>query len=437
VARLAEIETALDELHPPKVWSNTEADELTQRALDADAVARSIEVLELHPERVEILERQWIELTEAIRVASESDWNEVLGLASQLDGDAVGQSARIERLKAVIARLQALATKNLPNIERLRDNTDAVELQLAEAREALKAEGLTRAARIHTRTEQEAEAQRLRKAASEMTATARAAYTRDLEAYESHKAGLTEEQATHKVAVETATGRLQAAETALDRAQTAHHAAEQRVADLGEAPEAVADERLALQDALDKVTKELTDHAATKATRDQLTKIITELAEAEILRDVFTALEAAAIDVRGKQTTEAGGPLREHMLAFLRAAGRTESPFFHAAAGVCDIGWITPAGDEVLVQVLSGAEWTLYTAALTSAILALRDAPVKVLLVDASRCNDAATIGLLRAIGSVAEGLTLCLVEHYRLPEAVPEAWQVVTLDAERKVAAA
>jgi len=92
------------------------------------------------------------------------------------------------------------------------------------------------------------------------------------------------------------------------------------------------------------------------------------------------------------------GGLLETML---RAAGRMEVPFFAASRGVCRIGWRTASGKEIPAQSLSGGEWILFAACLTAAVLILRNAPLRILLVEAGEADAPPLQALLDAIRSV------------------------------------
>jgi len=95
--------------------------------------------------------------------------------------------------------------------------------------------------------------------------------------------------------------------------------------------------------------------------------------------------------VREDEIQHAGGDLIATMHRMLLAAGRTEAPFIRAGKGMVELGWRTAGGCEVFAQALSGGEWVLFAAALTASVILLRNAPVRVLLVEAAEA-DAGTL---------------------------------------------
>ena len=110
--------------------------------------------------------------------------------------------------------------------------------------------------------------------------------------------------------------------------------------------------------------------------------------------------------------------------SILHAAGRTETPFFTAAHGVFRIGWRTSAGKEIPVQSLSGGEWILFAAGLAATVLILRNAPLRILLVEAGEADAHTLSALLDGLGSVGDRLTCALV---LTPRAVAApGWTVV-----------
>jgi len=110
--------------------------------------------------------------------------------------------------------------------------------------------------------------------------------------------------------------------------------------------------------------------------------------------------------------------------SILRAAGRPETPFFTAAEGIFRIGWRTPAGKEIPVQSLSGGEWILFAAGLAATVLILRNAPLRILLVEAGEADPHTLSALLDGLRSVADRLTCTLVLTPR--QVAAPGWTVV-----------
>lgn len=112
------------------------------------------------------------------------------------------------------------------------------------------------------------------------------------------------------------------------------------------------------------------------------------------------------------------------MESMLRAAGRLETPFFVAAGGTCRIGWRATDGKEVPVQSLSGGEWILFSACLAAVLVVLRNAPLRILLIEAGEADPHTLQSLLDALRSVADRLTCALVLTPR--NVTAPGWTVV-----------
>lgn len=435
--RLVEIEAELDTMQAPVPEEQPEAAELLARAAAEEEKARGVVMPEPTFERSAGLRETVDSLVQQIEAVQESPWRRVREIAVAIEADAVGKSGRIQRLQALASELCALADAHAPNAEDLQIKLIDAQSWLTDALAEERTQAEERQRREETRENYLHVAKRCRAAANELLTAAAQTYEQARAEFASRRAPLVAERDALRVGIDRRRQDAADADTALARAEEAFKAATQRAEDLGQAPDEIVADTASLEAQLAELTGRLSEHARQKAARDELTALVDELERAQVLRDVFTALEWAAQQVRAQQVTEAGGPLKAHMRRFLTAAGRKEEPFFHAAGGVCDLGWITPAGDEVLVQALSGAEWVLYTTALVYAMLMLRAPLVRVLLVDAGHCDDQNTVALMQAIEAVSEDLTLALVEHYREPAQVSEAWQVVRLSNGRAAVAA
>ena len=435
--RLAEIESELEAMQAPVPEEQAEVGELLAKAAEADRQAQAVFV----PDPIERRSARWAEqvatITEYIDTAEQSPWRRVRAIGLAIEADAVGKSERIQRLQSLASELCALADAHGPDVLGLvRQLTDTKQWYADALAEEAAAEE-RRQHTVETHLDHQHIAERCRSAANELLTAAATAYDHARAEFAARRDPLIAERDDLRRGIERRRQDAADADAAMARAEDAYKSAARRVRDFGDAPEVIEDASNDLQAELSECARRLAEHARLKAARDELTALVAELERAQVLRDVFTALEWAAQQVRAQQVTEAGGPLKAHMRRFLAAAGRKEDTFFHAAGGVCDLGWITSAGDEVLVQALSGAEWVIYTSALVYAMLMLRDPLVKVLLVDAGHCDEANTAALMNAIEAVSDDLTLALVEHYREPMGVSEAWQVVRLSNGRAAVAA
>jgi hypothetical protein len=175
---------------------------------------------------------------------------------------------------------------------------------------------------------------------------------------------------------------------------------------------------------LHDVRRELAELGALRAARRERDRVAEEEARAQAARDVDATLERALQRLQEEEIMEARDPLGGLVETMLRAAGRTEVPFFSASRGVCRIGWRTASGKEIPAQALSGGEWILFAAALTAAVIILRNAPLRILLVEAGEADPHTLHALLEAIRSVSDRLTCAVVltpRHVHAP-----GWTVV-----------
>ena len=81
----------------------------------------------------------------------------------------------------------------------------------------------------------------------------------------------------------------------------------------------------------------------------------------------------------------------------------------------------------LLVPALAAA-----AAGLTAAVVALRGAEVRLLIVEAAECDDATLRQLLRGIAGIADELTAALVMTCHRPAQIPAGWSAQTPRGER-----
>ena len=129
--------------------------------------------------------------------------------------------------------------------------------------------------------------------------------------------------------------------------------------------------------------------------------------------------------IREERLGQAGGPLVQQMTRILRAGGRRESPFLEAGQGSCRIGWRTPAGYSVLIQTLSGGEWTLFASALASSLILLRAPALRFLFVEAGEADPDTLRSLLDGLRSVSESLTSVMVLTHH-PNVTAKGWTIL-----------
>jgi len=185
-------------------------------------------------------------------------------------------------------------------------------------------------------------------------------------------------------------------------------------------PEEPADES-ALRARLKTLDETLGRMERTLATRDELKRLVDYITSLEGRSTVFSAFEWALQRGREEELQAAGGPLIREMTRFLDATHRKETPYFRSETGVCEIGWKTPEGLDVPIQALSGGEWVLFAAALTAAVINLRGAKLRILLVEAAETDEDNLAALMDGIAAVSEDMTAAIV---MTPKASPrEGW--------------
>jgi hypothetical protein len=165
--------------------------------------------------------------------------------------------------------------------------------------------------------------------------------------------------------------------------------------------------------------------ATSAAVRGELSAIVVELEALDAKRAVFAALEFALQRAREREITEAGGPLLGKMNEFMKGAKRKEAPYFRAGKGVCEIGWKREDGTEVEISALSGGEYCLFATALTAAVIIMRGATLRFLLVEAAEADDTTFHQLLGGIETVAHDLSCAIVSTRTRGVVVDKSWTV------------
>lgn len=206
---------------------------------------------------------------------------------------------------------------------------------------------------------------------------------------------------------------------ALERAAVELDVSRRQRADLQtQAPEPEDPERLA------RLRAEIETLSQARAARQELERSVGELARVEERRATFAALEWALQRVRERRLDQSSEPLVQGMTRILRAGGRRETPFMEATGGSCRIGWRTPTGQQVLIQALSGGEWTLFASALAASLVILRGPALRFLLVEAGEADAKTLQSLLAGLRSVGGSLTSVLVLTH-LP-VTAKGWTVI-----------
>ncbi|MGH9462040.1 MAG: hypothetical protein ACRD1X_12525, partial [Vicinamibacteria bacterium] len=187
---------------------------------------------------------------------------------------------------------------------------------------------------------------------------------------------------------------------------------------------------------LQEIDGRLAELLRARATHQEIQHVLSSIEDAKAARDVFSAIEWALQRQREVEITESGGPLLALMRQVLKAAGRAEDPFFRAGGGSCAIGWRTEDGRDIQVQALSGGEWALFAAALAGAVIAIRQAEVKVLLVEAGETDEETLIQILEGVRAIEQHLTAAIVMSPRPARQAVEGWWTVSAGQENEIQA-
>ncbi len=426
-ARLAEVEAELGQATVVPPPDEGPANELERKADEIEApVARmraeKPAIVDLDP-----YERGIEDLKTKIKAAEADPWSEVDTIGARIEAEAKGSSARIVSIRADAARLRELAQANggcaaaILTSQMLAAEAEAKRVaehaeKIHEQRSAIEAKC------VHL----EQQATQLYHNAKSLREQIRRDYTKATREAFTKGQALKSEAAMLKASIAAIEQRDRRSTERLNEALLELQAAERRIADLGELPEVETPQEEDLVPQLYAVQRQIADAQASRQMRSQFSAIIAELEKAETEATVWKAVEAACVRTRNEQIAEQGGPLLERMRTFFTAAGRTERPFLRASKAECAIGW-ERGGKEIQIESMSGGEWALYVAALVAAMLALRAAPVRVLLVEAGELDDANATALLRGIAAVGDDLTYAIVCRPEAPSTTVSGWDVTT----------
>lgn len=160
--------------------------------------------------------------------------------------------------------------------------------------------------------------------------------------------------------------------------------------------------------------------------RAELAALLAEIDRADALRAAWAAAEWALAKMRDEDVARRSRPLEERMEAFLRGAGRTETPYVLCEGGATDFGWRNAAGECVSLDgALSGGESVLMLTALATAVVGLAAPEVRVLLIEAAELHGHDADSLLRGCEAVADGFDAILVAG---PASLPArlGWTVI-----------
>ncbi len=349
--------------------------------------------------------------------AKASPWTEVVQIAKEIS----------KTLPKVAKRLKELAGANQIDPETLKEELDAARVALDQAELAQ-----TKAAAASQKQADERATllERAKDAETEASDREHELRTRNASASEAWQAAVSNrvgQLAQLRREVEALQKDVAASQQAIERARDRHAAALAAIEAAGTdpvtAPPVASSE---IEKKLAKVRDSLRQLQEAQAVHQEIQRALAAIEDAQAAAKVFAAIEWALFRQRQHEISEAGGPLLAVMGDFLQAAGRGEKAYVRAGAGQCAIGWTKIDGSEISVEALSGGEWCLFTAALTAAILILRNPPIKILLVEAGEADPETLKQLCAAISHMAPKLTGAIVMTQTGPRKAPPGWQLI-----------
>lgn len=430
----------------------------------------------------------------ALGLAERNPWREVEAHANDIDEKVSTLGPIAVTVKVETGCLRELARVNGGDIEGIRASVTKAEAALALAKlkseESLKAIADARAERAELRSLAEAKRDQAADARAAAVAQAKAANEAATNAYQATRAEwqkvVNDNEAARRgkraAAAEMRTAALRrakslndAARLTYDRANAVRNAAvtanererarlradadrivraartAQEAKDKAFAALAAAEARLAgiesvtvdltttqaevekLRAELAELDKTLKDCEDAEARRREMAVLLADIERVTAKKDALAAIEWALQRARNEDLQRRSGGLVEQMTKFLRAAGRTETPYIRTEKSTCEFGW-RRGTDEIAVEAMSGGESVLFSAALASAIIILRGPGVKALLIEGAELGSGEpAYALMR--GAAAMDLDLVMVATNAAIEA-PEGWNVVTCAAPAEVAA-
>jgi len=178
-----------------------------------------------------------------------------------------------------------------------------------------------------------------------------------------------------------------------------------------------------------RIDEQLAVLTAQRALAAEIAVIAAEVDRLEATVDVAKAIEYALQRIREEELERRGGGLIAQIDTFLAGAGVGNRPYLEASKGTCDIGWIRDDGRPVAVQVMSGAEFSVFCSAITCAVLKQRGGELRMLLTEAAECDDAMLPRLMAGIEAVGDSITHAMVLTAHQAEAA-SGWGLIAIGA-------
>lgn len=441
-ARLEEIESELEQLATgatPDPGASVEAErraEIEERlaALEAEIGAAEA-TIPAEPTGTDALAAEIASLMRQLQAARENPWAEVRAIAQEIRE----QAGRIPKAKDISKKADRLAEIASANVDDPAALVAEINLKEAEKGRAEKEAGIVRNAR---RNAQEAfakllgERDALRQEARELTAKIHDAKQKAEADTFGHRTKLNVERTDLRHKLDSLSHRDRETERGVDTTTEALRSAEALRLQLGDAPEDVAGVDEALTAERDEIAGRLTRLLDARAQHRQLADVIAEINRLGARHAVLLAIEEACKRLRADEVAAQGGPLLAILTTYLRAAGRKEEPYITANRTSCDFGWAR-GEKQVSIATMSGGEYALFAAGLCAALLILRAAPVRILLLEAAEMDGPTLEQALRGIAALKDELTGALVAAWHGENVKVDGWTVLRATGERIAEAA
>jgi hypothetical protein len=374
------------------------------------------------------LERDLADGRAALEEAKANPWVVAWGLAQQVESGSEAMTNLIGHIEANLPdaeRLQAAFAHRQQSLEDAKGRNEQIAAEHEEASRLFRGSVVRYEAGLEDVKQAEEALVALRQSETER-------YNSDLE----RRSAAHNEALEARTGWETAIGEVRVALNAQlkdqEKVTAAVAHARQRYSDLaGRNPfdiQAAIDRVTAIDQELVDVDSQIEQLGRADARRSEMETITREIQQAEADLEATRAVEWALQRIRERDLGARGEPILSRMRTFLKAAGRSEVPYFKAENRQVDFGWVR--GDRPIhVSSMSGGETALYVTALAAAIIALRAPACRVLLVEAAEAGPIMG-ALLRGIEAVSGELDNAIVTTWVPVQdgATIKGWQHIDL---------
>lgn len=355
---------------------------------------------------------------------------------------AEAREAEIKSVRASMQEARDLAKKARAEADRLRAEIDAkvaeCNRKIAERHAAaVKARAVVVQQNEERRSVLRGKAKQRRAAAQAEADGVNAELRREYESAFADRAAKVDANAQRRKALADEAWKIEtaarAAQAKNDRAQTAIREAEARLAGIvtvqGEDLAKIDAEVTAAREAIPllKSGRERAERAAT--IHAEMGAIVAEIERLDAEQAAWSGAEQALAQVRQMDVDRRSSGLIARITEFLSAAGRPETAFIRATKAETAFGLVRD-GREIAVEALSGAENVLFTVAMASAIVSLRQPELPVVLIEANELGIGDEAGQLFAgCSAISSTYGVQFIVASNLPLNPGNGWTVARLE--------